>query len=40
MPDWEAPTGCCLLQASFSTGAAGARGAPERLAHRFCVPKP
>jgi predicted flavoprotein YhiN len=26
MLDWEAPTGGYLLQASFSTGAAAARG--------------
>ncbi len=27
MLDWEAPTGGCLLQASFATGAAAGRGA-------------
>jgi uncharacterized flavoprotein (TIGR03862 family) len=32
MLDWEAPTGGYLLQAAFSTGAAAARGALERLA--------
>jgi uncharacterized flavoprotein (TIGR03862 family) len=31
MLDWEAPTGGYLLQASFSTGAAAARGALDRL---------
>jgi uncharacterized flavoprotein (TIGR03862 family) len=35
MLDWEAPTGGYLLQAAFSTGAAAARGALGRLAHRF-----
>jgi uncharacterized flavoprotein (TIGR03862 family) len=35
MLDWEAPTGGYLLQASFSTGAAAARGALEWLEHRF-----
>jgi uncharacterized flavoprotein (TIGR03862 family) len=35
MLDWEAPTGGYLLQASFSTGAAAARGALDWLAHRF-----
>jgi hypothetical protein len=34
MLDWEAPTGGYLLQASFSTGAAAARGALGWLAHR------
>ena len=27
MPDWEAPTGGYLLQASFATGVAAGRGA-------------
>jgi len=31
MLDWEAPTGGYLLQASFATGAAAARGALARL---------
>ncbi len=35
MLDWEAPTGGYLLQATFSTGAAAARGALDWLAHRF-----
>jgi uncharacterized flavoprotein (TIGR03862 family) len=35
MLDWEAPTGGYLLQASFSTGVAAARGALAWLAHRF-----
>jgi hypothetical protein len=39
MLDWEAPTGGYLLQASFSTGAAAARGALEWLEHRFPAPK-
>jgi hypothetical protein len=26
MPDWEAPTGGCLLQGAFASGAAAARG--------------
>jgi uncharacterized flavoprotein (TIGR03862 family) len=34
MLDWEAPTGGYLLQASFSTGAAAARGALDWLARR------
>ncbi|WP_088342821.1 MULTISPECIES: TIGR03862 family flavoprotein [Rhodomicrobium] len=34
MLDWEAPTGGYLLQASFATGAAAARGALEWLAER------
>jgi uncharacterized flavoprotein (TIGR03862 family) len=33
MLDWEAPTGGYLLQASFATGAAAARGALTWLAH-------
>jgi predicted flavoprotein YhiN len=32
MLDWEAPTGGYLLQASFATGAAAARGALDWLA--------
>ena len=32
MLDWEAPTGGYLLQASFATGAAAARGALAWLA--------
>jgi predicted flavoprotein YhiN len=31
MLDWEAPTGGYLLQASFATGAAAARGALQWL---------
>jgi hypothetical protein len=34
MPDWEAPTGGYLLQASFATGAAAARGALKWLQSR------
>ena len=34
MLDWEAPTGGYLLQASFATGAAAARGALAWLAGR------
>jgi uncharacterized flavoprotein (TIGR03862 family) len=37
MLDWEAPTGGYLLQASFSTGAAAARGALAWLEHRVSV---
>jgi predicted flavoprotein YhiN len=33
MLDWEAPTGGYLLQASFATGAAAARGALRWMAH-------
>ena len=32
MLDWEAPTGGYLMQASFATGAAAARGAMEWMA--------
>ena len=39
MLDWEAPTGGYLLQASFSTGAAAARGALEWLGLRFSAPE-
>jgi uncharacterized flavoprotein (TIGR03862 family) len=35
MLDWEAPTGGYLLQASFSTAVAAARGALAWLEHRF-----
>lgn len=35
MLDWEAPTGGYLLQASFATGIAAARGAAGWLAHRL-----
>jgi len=38
MLDWEAPTGGYLLQASFSTGAAAARGALAWLAARRAGP--
>jgi predicted flavoprotein YhiN len=34
MLDWEAPTGGYLLQASFATGAAAARGALAWLARK------
>jgi hypothetical protein len=34
MLDWEAPTGGYLLQASFATGVAAARGALRRLSAR------
>ena len=34
MLDWEAPTGGYLLQASFATGAAAARGALAWLGSR------
>lgn len=34
MLDWEAPTGGYLLQASFATGIAAAKGVAEWLAHR------
>jgi predicted flavoprotein YhiN len=34
MIDWEAPTGGYLLQASFATGAAAARGALHYLGER------
>jgi uncharacterized flavoprotein (TIGR03862 family) len=36
MLDWEAPTGGYLLQASFSTGAAAARGAMRWLREQGC----
>ena len=36
MLDWEAPTGGYLLQATFATGVAAARGAIEFL--RYSVP--
>jgi predicted flavoprotein YhiN len=35
MLDWEAPTGGYLLQASFATGAAAARGALKWLEKRL-----
>ncbi len=34
MLDWEAPTGGYLLQASFATGVAAAKGAIDWLAER------
>ena len=40
MLDWEAPTGGYLLQATFSTGVAAARGALARLSARHRIPRP
>jgi predicted flavoprotein YhiN len=38
MLDWDAPTGGYLLQATFATGIAAARGALARLSARSATP--